>query len=360
MKETKPERLLEKYRNGTCSPAEQAIVEFYYLNNDLVRQHLSASELELSSQRVIKRSSEILAKKDRVQRLRQKWFAAAASIIILVSIGLLIFTSDTPQPQEHTSDISPGSNKATLALSNGKTINLNDAKTGLIIDVNELTYSDGTPIENIGETTGLQTLSTPKGGQYQLILKDGTKIWLNSASTLTFKTSPSYLATREVSLSGEAYFEIAKDKKRPFRVHTDGQVIEVLGTRFNVTAYKEENITRTTLVEGSVKVNNSIILKPGQQSLNSTGQLMVKEADLSLETAWKSGKIQFEDADLKTVMNILARWYDITPNYEYYPEESRFTGSISRYKNISEVLKLLESTNEVHFKITGRRVTAIK
>ncbi len=166
-------------------------------------------------------------------------------------------------------------------------------------------------------------------------------------------------------VAGEAYFSVSKDKAHPFIVTTKGQDVTVLGTEFNINAYSAETTIKTTLIEGSVKVNAKAhklekTLRPGQQANYSSSDIIIKAADLDLETAWKRGKTEFEDADLKTVMTMLERWYDIETVYQTNNTESRFTGTVSRSKNISAVLKLLESTGEVHFKIEGRKVIVMK
>ena len=321
--------LIAKYNAGECTEEEKALLEDWYMQ-------LNEREVEISEERLEQLKAESLQKlrpdKTKTVRLIRILSSTAAVIFLLLGNYFYFSKDNNTSDKQSVNVIQPGSNKATLTLSNGKQIQLSDAKTGVIIDVNELIYSDGTSIENQDIRGGTQTLITPKGGQYQLAFKDGTKIWLNAASTLTFKTSDSS-ATREVSLIGEAYFEIAKDKKRPFRVHTVGQIIEVLGTHFNVTAYKDDPVTKTTLVEGSVRVSSSrqseatrdlspgkeerslpmgrddgkqIILKPGEQSTLTGSKITVQEIDPDNAIAWKNGEFMFFKEPLREIMPKLA------------------------------------------------------
>ncbi|WP_256006811.1 FecR family protein [Pedobacter deserti] len=269
-------------------------------------------------------------------------------------------------PASRFADVAPGRNRATLTLSNGQTIPLDEEKGQIIIRPEKLTYADGTKIP-VADPTAIQTITTPKGGQYQVELPDGTNVWLNAESILQYATNLNVeQGKRRVRLvSGEAYFSVTKNRKLPFVVISRDQEVQVLGTEFNVNTYLGHGQIKTTLLEGSVKVSSennmeSITLVPGQQAVTNRGKITAKQADVQLETAWKRGKTEFEDADLNTVMGMLERWYDIQTIYLTSNTEARFTGSVSRKKNISAVLKLLESTGEVHFKIEGRKVYVMK
>lgn len=343
--------LIAKYNAGECTEEEKALLESWYMQ-------LNDHDVEISDERLEQFKAESLQKlrPDKTKTIRLiRILSATAAVIFLLLGNYFYFRKEKKiQEQEIAQIIKPGSNHATL-LSNGKLINLSDAKTGVIIDANELIYNDGTNIENQDIRSGTQTLTTPKGGQYQLAFKDGTKIWLNAASTIAFRTSDSS-ATREVTLMGEAYFEIAKDKKRPFRVHTDGQIVEVLGTHFNVTAYKDDNVTKTTLVEGSVKVNDRI-LKPREQSTLTGSKITVQEIDPDNAIAWKKGEFMFFKEPLSEIMPKLARWYDIEVYYQNTNlADKHFSGTISKFEDIAEVLNMLALTREINFKIEGRRV----
>lgn len=370
------EKLLERYNKGECTELEKAIIEETFMEFNEEKADLSQNRIEEISKEIRQKLPKPEIKEgqpeeeahlpshedqnDLIVKLIKVITGIAAIFFLWYGTYMYITENSSTTEQVATNDIQPGSNKATLTLANGKKINLSDAKTGVIIDVNDLVYSDGTPIENTGETIGTQILTTPKGGQYQVIFKDGTKIWLNAASTLTFKTSPSYLSTREVSLSGEAYFEIAKDKSKPFKVLTKGQVIEVLGTHFNVSAYKDDASTKTTLLEGSVKVNDQTILKPGEQSILSGSKITLQKIDTDISVSWKNGEFMFRNEALKDIMPKLARWYDVEVEYSNQAlGNKKFGGTISRFENVKEVLDMLELTGEIYFKIEGRRIVVM-
>jgi ferric-dicitrate binding protein FerR (iron transport regulator) len=222
----------------------------------------------------------------------------------------------------------------------------------------------GTAKESSGTAKeSFHTLVTPRGGQYQLLLPDGSKVWLNAASSVRFPTSFSG-KERHVELTGEAYFEIAKDASRPFRVDAPGGMqVEVLGTHFNIMSYTDENAINTTLLEGSVKVREgsvSSLLRPGEQaSLNKASDgISVSNADVDETIAWKNGLFRFEGATIEAVMKQIARWYDVEVIYKGSVSK-HFRGMISRSVDISQVIKMLELTSEVHFKIDGKTITVM-
>jgi transmembrane sensor len=293
---------------------------------------------------------------------------AAAVAIIIAAAGLWFLNSPDRTGEQPTNryahDIAPGKNQASITLANGKTINLSDQKNGVIINDIALTYSDGSKIQDgVASTEGIQTITTPKGGTYQVRLPDGTNVWLNAASSLTYNASLSKVSTRMVKLTGEAYFEVAKDKKRPFIVQTAKQQVEVLGTHFNVKAYEDESGTNTTLIEGLVKViskDESLIITPGQHLFNNYKELKVGQANLEETMAWKNGYFRFNDEKIESVMRKLSRWYDIEVQYEGKVSDEEFNGKISMFNNLDKVLTMLEKTKSIHFKVEGRRVTVMK
>ncbi|NOW95045.1 FecR family protein [Mucilaginibacter sp. SG564] len=299
--------------------------------------------------------------------------AAAASIVIGLTIGYFHLrpgqlTSDTPD-KIAKNDIAPGSNKAILTLSNGRRIILSDAGTG------EIAREESTAINK--DSTGkivyvvaaagnqvpdlMNTISTPRGGQYQVVLPDGTHAWLNAASSLRYPavfTGPN----RVVELTGEAYFEVVKDMSHPFHVITATQTVEVLGTHFNVNSYADEPSVKTTLLEGSVKVihgSATAKLKPAEQSAVNDKVDAEIQVNHSVDTddviAWKEGKFRFDQTDMPALMRQLSRWYDVDVVYQGKVPVDRFSGTLSRNVNISKVLKLLEFTG-VKFKIEGRKL----
>jgi len=271
-------------------------------------------------------------------------------------------------------DIAPGGNKAVLILADGSAIVLDSASNGTIsqqgnIKVQKLNNGllaytiNGWQVSENDEAF-YNTISTPRGGQYQVTLAVGTKVWLNAASSIRFPVT--FTGTeRKVEITGEAYFEVAKNKAMPFKVKAATSEIEVLGTHFNVNAYDDEASIKTTLLEGSVKVSvpglaakqSPKYLLPGQQSgINKEGKILVTDkVDTEEAVAWMKGHFQFKSADLKTILRQIARWYDV--DIEYRGEVNlHFTGQLTRNENVSKVFKELALTGEVHFNIDGKRI----
>lgn len=295
-----------------------------------------------------------------------------AAVMAFVAIGIYFFNSSSfydagrNSKSVYLNDIAPGRNTATITLANGQTVNLSDAKTGVVIG-DHLAYNDGTEIEtseggNPASERELLTVITPRGGTYEVILPDGTKVWLNAASSLKFLSDfgGENVQQRKVELVGEAYFEVVKNAKRPFVVSSKGQQVTVLGTHFNISSYGDEDNTRTTLLEGSVRVNE-MTLKPGQQSVLKGKELKVSSADIESAMAWKNGDFVFKGEDFKTTMAKIARWYDVDIIYETdFKDHIELGGWISRKSKLSEVLSRIESASDVHFKVEGRRVFVTK
>ena len=258
-----------------------------------------------------------------------------------------------------------------MTLDDGSKIDLDDAKTGILasesnIDIKktgdgQLEYTAGA--QNV-KTVKYNILSTPMGGEYQLVLPDGSKVWLNSGSTLRFPTA--FIGSeRIVELKGEAYFDIAKNPKMPFLVRTNNAMdIKVLGTQFNVMAYDDEKNINTTLVEGSVEVlkgSEKTNLKPGQEAIlnRGSGNIKVAQADLEQAIAWKNGYFIFYNENIESIMRKVSRWYNVDIVYQGNLNNKDFVGTISRNKNVSELLKMLELTGAIHFSIDGRRITVM-
>jgi transmembrane sensor len=314
-----------------------------------------------------------------------RWASVAAACLLLLSIPPLYFHlrkkiaktgAVTYQKKPLKNDVAPGGNKAMLTLADGSKIALNDAKNGVLTNQgktvlnkaksNQLVYIAPASVGNSSSSVGnslpvvYNTITTPRGGQFQVVLSDGTKVWLNAASSITFPTVFTK-GERRVNITGEVYFEVAKNKNLPFRVITGKQTVEVLGTHFNINAYPDENTIRTTLAEGSVKVLSDgrvAILKPDQQaSVSNTGNtnITINTVDTEDILAWKEGNFVFEKADIPFIMRQASRWYDVTVKYEDNISERRFTGSISRSVNLSELLKMLKYTG-VGFRISDKTI----
>jgi transmembrane sensor len=298
-----------------------------------------------------------------------------AVAIALVVLGVYFFNYRNDKHTDSnvlaTQDISPGTVGATLTLANGKKIKLSEAADGEIAKeagISVTKTADGQLVYQIKETTGdpnkINRLSTAKGETYILTLPDKSKVWLNAASSLTYSATLNERGLRRVRLEGEAYFEIFKDKVHPFIVQTAKQDVEVLGTHFNINSYADEPATATTLLEGSVKVtagNLKQILKPGEQALNMGKTIEVTTADIENVTDWKNGDFFLNRVDFRTAMRKIARWYDVEVIYDAsVSDDIQSSGYISRSKKLSSVLKLIEKSGQVHFKIEGRRIYVSK
>ncbi len=298
---------------------------------------------------------------------RSRWLWYAAALLILLGTGVYLLSlrqqaRDNMLVEAATGDFMgedamPGADKAILTLADGSTIMLDSASDGqlarqgnvqvLKTATGELAYS----ISGSSDRTLLNTMRTPRGGQYRLTLSDGTRVWLNAASSITY---PAAFSDRErlVSITGEVYFEVARDKNKPFRVSSGGQQIEVLGTSFNVNAYEDEPFLRSTLVDGSVQLSSgerAVTLKPGQQALvegvgeagTPTG-IRIQTVDTNAVTAWKNGLFNFNEARLTEAMRQLSRWYDIEVSYKGTAPDLVLMGEMQRSLKLSQVLKLFE------------------
>lgn len=298
-----------------------------------------------------------------------------AATIALILLGTAAFftlrkpaSKEVPQ-QVALRDVLPGGNKATLVLSNGQQVELNNLQLGNVTEDAGAIIKKSADGQLVYATTsnnklkGLNTVKTPRGGQYQVILPDGSKVWLNAASSITY---PAVFNTseRRVILKGEGYFEIVtmmKDQKKvPFIVESGKQKIEVLGTRFNVNAYDDEGSIKTTLIEGKVKVtteNETVILKPRQEfNLRAEG-ISTKKVEIEPAIDWKNGDFIFVDEDIKSIMRKLARWYNVAVLYDSEMViETISSAHISRSRNLSEVLRMLELSGNTKFRIENDTV----
>lgn len=299
-------------------------------------------------------------------------YAVAASVILVV--GLLVFKPFSGKKMDNNNsittipnDISPGGNKAVLTLSDGRKLILDSAVDGTVTTQGNtnITKSDG-QLEYVNAATNSEllynTISTPKGGQYRLTLSDGSKVWLNAASSIYYPVAFTG-KERTVIITGEVYFEVAKNIAKPFKVKINDAVVEVLGTAFNVNAYANEPVVSTTLAEGSIKFTKgaaNVVLKPGQEAqLNEQGQIQTLAANLEEKLAWKEGHFLFKDAPIESIMRQVERWYDAEIVYKDKPAD-HFNMELSRNIPVSRVLRFLELTNLVHFKIENKKIVVSK
>ncbi|WP_077438615.1 FecR family protein [Sphingobacterium sp. CZ-UAM] len=298
-----------------------------------------------------------------------KRIAAVAATVIGISFAGWWFydgTDNTVARQTQREKlISPGMQSATLTLANGKQVRLQEIMDGQIaaeMGIKISKSSDGLLIYEVDKNAdggaGNHILSTTEGETYRIKLPDGTQVWLNAASSLKYPIRFALQGKREVELTGEAFFEVAKDPKHPFIVKASGQQIKVLGTHFNVNSYTDEPALRTTLLEGSVEVSSSnqkLRLLPGQQSsLNAKGILQIQQVDTAPIIAWTNHEFMFDQDDIESVMRKIARWYKVDVVYQGKKTSEKFGGGISRFDDVKQVLKMLENTGAVHFRIEGK------
>jgi len=373
--------LVELYINGTANEEQRAFLERYYEIFSTQENILDGKDrkdlhnLGLKMKSVI--DSRIDQEDKKIYNLFPKVTIAAAVLIAGLSVGFYFFVgnkqieSKTPLAARKI-DISPGSNQASLELGDGSKVSLGNVPSGTLaseagIRVHEV--GNGSVVYDrskiINTSTVYHTITTPRGGQYRVQLSDGTGVWLNADSKLRY---PVVFGSglRKVFLSGEAYFEVSKDAKRPFLVETVMQDVEVLGTHFNVSAYEDEGYTSTSLTEGKVKVTvggTGHILLPGQQaiSLEDSKTLNVLQVDTVEAIAWKNGYFYFQDEPLKNILQKISRWYDVDISYSGngLAPNLAFSGTVSRYGSAAQVLRKLELTGGVRFRIEGRRIVVL-
>ncbi|TCD03514.1 FecR family protein [Pedobacter psychroterrae] len=379
MKQLQAKELLNRYKNGSCTEEEIALLESWYLEAKDKGIGLTESDLTEAKNKVW---STLPVHEMYGRKTVNLWknIAAAASIVIAVAAGMFFYypykNTGKEGKMDNVAEIVPGSNKAILTLANGSKISLTDAVNGklasqsgvvisktkdgqLIYHVIPSPVSHGTDNQKVIE---YNTISTPRGGQYRVILPDGTAIVLNSASSLKYPTSFSG-ARRTVELTGEAYFEVAHKPDMPFIVYSNLQSVEVLGTHFNISAYPDEADIKTTLLEGKVRINvgskTPVILSPGEQATVIQNSISVSDVYPEDVIAWTKNVFVFNNEELGSIMRKISRWYDVEVICPDEIARIKFAGSVSRGKNIREVLKIMELTESIHFKFEERRITVM-
>lgn len=377
--------LIEKYLNGTLSTEERSLLDQWYNSPADDRAALlpgSKDEQEIN-ERLQRRIFNTIHHTRRI--FFRKWqLPVIAASVLLTLIFTAVYYYIHPGKLTHTAltqngsaalpvatAIVPGGNRALLTLADGSTIVLDSAANGTIsrqgnvkvmkLDNGLVSYTGQGAKRDTHKETVYNTISTPRGGQYQITLSDGTKVWLNAASSIRFPVA--FTGTeRSIAVTGEAYFEVAHNKHMPFKVQVNNNEIEVLGTHFNINAYDDEATMKITLLEGKIKqtVNGGTaqkILLPGQQSdVDREGKMIVKEnADIEEAIAWMRGNFQFKSADLHAVLRQVARWYDAEIEYNGNIN-LHFTGQLPRSENVTTLFNNLALTGEVHFRIEGRKI----
>lgn len=376
-------KLIRNYLSGKSTEKEKQFLEEYYDAFDNREDVLAERSVEEKNaladqmkQRIFQKAG-LTTEAVIIPVYRRTWFKAASVVVLLGTAATFYLLrpsgkKETPFIAKQTV-IVPGGKKAILTLADGSSITLDDAQKGKLTmqghtnivkqDEGQLLYDQQTTTSNV---TLYNTIRTPRGGEYQVVLPDGSKVWLNAASSLRFPTEFSG-KERRVELTGEAYFEIAKAGPRnqfsPFIATVNGMEVTVLGTHFNIKAYEDEANIRTTLLEGAVRVTlqeQSVVLAPGQQAavLSGNKNIKVRQVDVEEQVAWKNGYFHFSGEKIAIVMKQLERWYDLDIVYEGVPAH-HFTGTISRSADITKVLKTLEMTGGARFRTEGRKITVL-
>lgn len=391
--------LAQKWQEGRITAHEKEEFEAWYTSFDNVLEVNTTETREQAELRLY----QSIADKAEINVLRHSalWprIVTVAAAVVAIVVGGWFYQPVLNWFQNHSdampsrtagrylmNDIAPGKNTATLTLANGKQIKLSDVANGeiaeqagvtitktadgqLIYDLSSRANTKDLDLSKVGMTNLTNTLSTSKGETYRVKLPDGSSVWLNAVSSLKYAANFATLQKRIVQLQGEAYFEVSKDKSRPFIVESNGQEVKVLGTHFNINSYPENKVIRTTLLEGSVQVSSSLIgktkqsliLKPNQQLLLTTKSIDIKEVPTEDVIAWKNGAFAFNEESLESIMQSLSRWYGVEVVYEAGVRKTElYSGSVSRFDNISRVLSKLELTKGMHFRIEGRVITVTK
>jgi len=395
--------LLRQYFDDTISPSDYSELLEYLktADQDVIEQVIDEEMLSLDSGAIFskKQSENVLNRIKSDPRFRtaatgqeevyqpkvikfyqRAWFRVAAAVLVFCTAGLLMIRHRKVQDNTNktavnhvSAPIVPGGQKATLTMSNGKVIVLANAANGILANTGvskivkqrqgQIVY-DAKGNNTASNEVGYNTLTTPRGGEYQVVLPDGSKVWLNAASSITYPVQFTG-NERRVKLTGEAYFEVARNKEKPFYVTMSDAEVRVLGTHFNISAYSDDDAITTTLLEGSVQVtkNHSVsLLKPGQQAVvnHRSDDIAVSEANIEDAMAWKNGYFIFNDDNITGIMKKVSRWYDVDVYYAADLSDQKFGGSYHRSKSIDELLQYLEMIGKVHFKVQERRITVMK
>ena len=374
-------QIIEHLQRGVATNAEireldewyeQSATDARYAEGMSTSEKLQAKDKMLSAINTKIFSFESPAKKISLYNIIGK-LSIAAAVFVIAFAGFYFYQQQNRQRLVEIANtkITPGKNKAVLTLGNGEKISLTDASNGQIATQSgikivktksgQLIYEISGAADN--KTVEYNSIEAPVGGQWQVILPDQSRVWLNALSSITYPTRFTN-GERRVKITGEAYFEIAHRKNMPFRVQSKGQTVEVLGTHFNIAAYSDEKLIKTTLLEGSVKISNqgrTALLIPGQQAQVDDQSLKVtNHIDLDDVIAWKNGYFKFNE-NVESIMNKIARWYNVEVIYEYKPDTKiGFGGEISRNRDLKEVLETIEYSGKVHFRTEGRRIIVIK
>jgi ferric-dicitrate binding protein FerR (iron transport regulator) len=379
--------LLQKCSNNDLTATEEAELNAFFMdenNRDLFNRGAADLLVAMPADPEINnvvwepllvnvlQADKVFEKEVAIRKVSYWWQYAAAAVLTGVLVGLVYWWMNDPKPASMplASQIGPGTDKAILQLSNGSRIVLTDIQNGVVgqqgaaqvvkLDSGFVAYQAGRT--NSSEAVAFNTLTTPRGGQFKIMLPDGSLVWLNAASSLKY---PAVFTgdKRVVELTGEAYFEVAANARQPFYVKSKEQEVMVLGTSFNINAYDDEPVATTTLLSGKVKVSGasfSGVMQPGEQvqRKGSDNWQLIKDVDTDNVMAWKKGLFSFNRADVTTVMRQLARWYDVTVIFETKNRQQQFIGEIPRNVSLDKALEILKFS-DIHYIVTGRTIKII-
>lgn len=394
---TRIQELFTRWFNGTLTAAERSELEqlsqnpeFDNVLPDMLKEQWQqlepSNEFTLEERRALGKSitdqyppevfsgtaGDRYSKSDRRTYLfRTAGFRYAAVLLLIIGISVIVYQTNrstgtiTEQPSQRLTKIQPGGNKAVLILADGSTIALENAGSGTIAqqgNVRIVKLANGQIaydlVGSAPEEIMRNTIATPKGGQYQLTLPDGTRVWLNAASSITYPTAFAG-GERNIKITGEAYFEVAENKLKPFTVDVDGKsLIQVLGTHFNINSYTDESAVKATLLEGSIRVKaegRSVTLLPGQQASIANGITILEDVDSDQAIAWKNGIFQFKKATIPEVMRQLSRWYNVDFKYEGKMTDRSFTGKIPNSLSIDQLFQFLK-LSDIQCRIENNKV----
>jgi transmembrane sensor len=382
MSEQELKELLYRYENNAVTEQERALIESWYLQhreNDLPEYTM---EERMEDAEAVWTGLHQPGHNKKIMRLLLQIAAAASLLIICTFGGFRIWhnkVTTTVIAKNKINDVAPGGDKAVLTLANGQKIYINDAKKGIITHqagikvtknkngqiVYAVSHANSDASDDNAGAVAYNTLSTPRGGQSSVTLSDGTIAYLDAGSSIKFPVL-FHGNERRVAITGQVYFDVVHNAAKPFRVDVKGQTIEDIGTSFNINAYDDEPVIKTTLLSGSIKIskgNKLAILAPGQQAVTllSMDAIHVKEVDTEEAKAWKDGYFLFNNEKLESVMRKISRWYDVDV---VYPEGQKldveYWGSITRYGNVSKVLNMLQITGDVKFRVDGKKIIVSK
>lgn len=375
------DKLFDKFLNRTCTADElRQLFEYFQTSDENILRKLIEAEItrpdndgDLLSERQKQQLERVhqnikiqLSRKPQVFTTFRRILPYAAAILLFIGVGIFYYmhTQEVDEriqlSSKYGDDVEPGGNKATVTLSDGTVVELSEQQTEIVVSQTGLRYSDGQEVIETSKEVTYATLATPRGGQYQLTLPDGTKLWLNAASSVRYPTTFTG-KERRVTLQGEGYFEVKENKEQAFIVETTQQHLKVLGTSFNINAYPNESATVTTLLSGSVELHSkenkvSDKLKPEQQAILNSKGFLVNTIDVHPFIAWKDGEFRFKETPLHEAIRQIERWYDLEVDYSQIPSDIEIYAYIRRDKKLSSVLVALEKITHLKFEVKERRL----